>query len=76
MVGLSVVPGLIHFVGFYFLPESPRWLLGKQRIEEARRALSWIRGNADIDKELLGIYETLQEEEKETGHSKSIYHSF
>lgn len=37
---LSVIyPGLIFFIGSFFLSESPRWLFRRGRIDAARRAL-------------------------------------
>jgi MFS transporter, SP family, xylose:H+ symportor len=47
MFGLGVVPSLLFFGGVFFLPESPRWLLGKGRENEARRTLGRI-GNQDF----------------------------
>ena len=40
MLGLGVVPALALLVGMYFLPESPRWLVGMDRDEEARAQCS------------------------------------
>jgi putative MFS transporter len=39
LVGL--VPLVLVFMIRYWVPESPRWLIGKGRIEEARRSLAW-----------------------------------
>ena len=75
MIGLSMTPGCVHVIGFYFLPESPRWLLGRNRMEEARRALSWIRRNSDVDSELMDINKALQEDEKDSGKSQSNKYS-
>src|SRR5215471_7198209 len=39
LVGL--VPLVLVFMIRYWVPESPRWLIGKGRIEEARSSLAW-----------------------------------
>src|SRR5918994_4232628 len=36
-IGLAFVPAVVLFVGMYFLPETPRWLVSKDREQEARR---------------------------------------
>lgn len=67
MLGLSVVPALVQFIGFFFLPESPRWLLQKGRIQEAHQVLSRIRGGQNIDTEFETIKTSIEEEGKEAG---------
>nr|XP_023825132.1 proton myo-inositol cotransporter [Salvelinus alpinus] len=65
MLGLSVVPAVLQFVGFLFLPESPRWLIQKGLTQKARRVLSQIRGNQNIDEEYDSIKNSIEEEEKD-----------
>ncbi|XP_074489815.1 proton myo-inositol cotransporter-like isoform X2 [Sebastes fasciatus] len=67
MLGLSVVPAVLQFVGFLFLPESPRWLLQKGRSQEARQTLSRIRGGQSVDEEYDTITSSIEEEEKKGG---------
>ncbi len=51
MLGLAAVPSVIMFVGFYFfLPESPRWLVMNDHILEAKNVLLSVR---DTDEEAL-----------------------
>ncbi|XP_029909116.1 proton myo-inositol cotransporter-like isoform X2 [Myripristis murdjan] len=67
MLGLSVIPSVLQFVGFLFLPESPRWLLQKGKSQEARRVLTQIRGGLNVDDEYDTIRTSIEEEEKEAG---------
>ncbi|KAM8750340.1 proton myo-inositol cotransporter-like isoform 2-T2 [Acanthopagrus schlegelii] len=67
MLGLSIIPAALQFIGFFFLPESPRWLIQKGRSQEAREALSRIRGGQSIDSEYDTIKTSIEEEEKEAG---------
>jgi SP family galactose:H+ symporter-like MFS transporter len=39
MMGLGALPGFVLIIGMFFLPESPRWLALKGRVEDARNAL-------------------------------------
>jgi SP family galactose:H+ symporter-like MFS transporter len=39
MMGLGAIPGFVLIIGMLFLPESPRWLALKGRVEDARNAL-------------------------------------
>ncbi|XP_069833354.1 proton myo-inositol cotransporter isoform X1 [Dendropsophus ebraccatus] len=67
MLGLSAVPAILQFLGFLFLPESPRWLIQKGQTQKGRRVLSQIRGVQTIDEEYDSIKNSIDEEEKEAG---------
>lgn len=69
MLGLSVLPAVLQFIGFLFLPESPRWLIRSGLTQKARRVLSQIRGNQNIDEEYDSIKNSLDEEESGGGNS-------
>ena len=48
MFGLGAVPSVIFLLGVCWLPESPRWLIGKGRIAEAKKTLARIGGDEEI----------------------------
>lgn len=67
MLGLSVVPAALQFLGFLFLPESPRWLLQKGDTQNARLVLSRIRGGVNVDEEYESIRSSIEEEKIDAG---------
>ncbi|KAK3102302.1 hypothetical protein FSP39_010349 [Pinctada imbricata] len=69
MLGLAGVPGVIQFIGFLFLPETPRWLVKMKKHDQARECLIKIRGTSNIDKELNDIQQAVREEEMQQRHS-------
>ncbi|KAJ2765915.1 Bifunctional purine biosynthesis protein PurH, partial [Coemansia nantahalensis] len=49
--------GLVNFVLFPFARESPKWLISKGRLDEARESLARFRKGADIDAEFEEMVE-------------------
>jgi MFS transporter, SP family, galactose:H+ symporter len=52
MLGAGALPGIILTIGMLILPESPRWLAGHGRMEDAGAVLKNLRGGADVSEEL------------------------
>jgi SP family myo-inositol transporter-like MFS transporter 13 len=65
MLGLAAVPSIVQFIGFIFLPESPRWLIANGKSDTARTVLVNIRGTTDIESELEEIEATVEEDRLE-----------
>lgn len=55
MLGLAGVPSIVMFIGFLFMPESPRWLVFHGHTEKARRVLRKIHHHDAVNAELANI---------------------
>jgi MFS family permease len=59
---MQVVPGLMLLIGMFFLPESPRWLARKGRLEECQNVLTLVHGQGDANHPLVRQeYQEIQE---------------
>lgn len=66
LVGLSMIPPAIQFIGFIFLPDTPRFLIMTNRLDKAEVALQRTYPNVSIEAIKMKIMD-LREEEVDSG---------
>jgi sugar porter (SP) family MFS transporter len=59
MLGIVAIPSLIFFLLTLIIPESPRWLIKHNHINEARNVLT-LCGRTNVEKEMVDILESLK----------------
>ena len=55
MLGAAGIPSIIMFIGFLFLPESPRWLVFHGKLEKAVKVLYKLRDVSKVKQEIKEI---------------------
>ncbi len=61
MIGLAAIPAALLLLLMLPAPESPRWLVKVDRVDEARSTLQRVRGQDDVEDELHEIQEVEEE---------------
>lgn len=62
MLGIGVVPAAVFLISLIFIRESPRWLLMKNRHEKAKKILSMVNEESDVENEILSIRNSFHDE--------------
>ena len=59
MFGLAAIPSFILSIAMWRLPDSPRWLISKSKVEQARRVLQRARTISDVSPEITDIQQSM-----------------
>ncbi len=65
MLGVGCLPALLFFFTLFSIPESPRWLVARERFEEAEKVLASV-GEENISQEMEDIKSSLHVTEHKT----------
>ncbi|XP_063604196.1 facilitated trehalose transporter Tret1-like [Penaeus indicus] len=69
----SIIP-LIFTTLMCFVPETPRWYISRDRVEDAQASLEWLRGSAsDVDFELDAIQRNYEIAKQESSSLKDLF---
>ncbi|CAH0555937.1 unnamed protein product [Brassicogethes aeneus] len=76
VAGICTVLPLVSILSFFFLPESPVWLARHGKIDQARKALVWLRGKnvLQANKETEHLLERMKHEKLQ--ESQTTYRVF
>jgi MFS family permease len=74
MLGIEAVPAMIYLLALFLVPESPRWLLMKQRENEALTVLERSSGKEQAAVDLAAVQDSLhQEANQEAGRLRDLF---
>jgi sugar porter (SP) family MFS transporter len=55
MFAVGLIPAVLLGVGMLFLPETPRWLVGRGRLDQARRVLARTHDENSLEEEVRAV---------------------
>ncbi|MEO0558517.1 MAG: sugar porter family MFS transporter [Bacteroidota bacterium] len=74
MLGLETLPAVLYFVGLFFVPPSPRWLLMQGRDDEALPIMQMAVGNVAAVQELSEIQKSMEKDKDlEKGSVRDLF---
>jgi MFS family permease len=62
MFGLAAIPSIILTIAMWRLPDSPRWLISKSKVEQAKRVLQRVRTESDVSAEITDIQKSMEKQ--------------
>ena len=70
MLGVETFPAILYFILLFFVPRSPRWLIGKNKIKEAEKILTQLHGGEKAKEESEAILNSLNENKEKVAFSE------
>jgi SP family galactose:H+ symporter-like MFS transporter len=62
MFGLAAIPSIALVIGMWWLPDSPRWLISKSKVDQARQILQRARTASDVGPEIADIQKSMEKQ--------------
>ena len=63
MLGLETLPAVLYFMGLFFVPRSPRWLIMKSKKDEAMVILEGFNTREQVEKDVAAIEESIKSDQ-------------
>lgn len=73
MFFVGFFPGLILLIGMFFLPETPRWLISRNRWEEGKKVLTKVEQPDLIESTLASIKQEIEMSSENTTSAKEVF---
>ncbi|RZF45766.1 hypothetical protein LSTR_LSTR012938 [Laodelphax striatellus] len=76
---VNVVFPVLAMIALYGVPESPHWLMGKGRVEDAEKSLQWLRGWVEpheVQVELSHLAKAIKSSNFDESQRKRSWHAF
>lgn len=70
---LGICIALTELSVFSFVPESPYYLLYKNKPDEAKKALEYFRSNSNVDQEMKEISDAIERQKTEKGRIQDLF---
>jgi SP family galactose:H+ symporter-like MFS transporter len=64
MFGLAAIPAVGLAIGMWRLPDSPRWLISKSKVDDAKKVLERVRTASDVGPEIKDIQDSMKQQGK------------
>ncbi len=75
MLGLETLPAALYYIGLFFVPRSPRWLIMKGEFDEAIKIMHRLSTSENPEADIEKIKRSLLEEDnKSEGSFKDLLH--
>ena len=62
MFGLAAIPSIGLVIGMWILPDSPRWLVSKSKVQQAKQVLQRVRTDSDVTPEITDIQKSMEKQ--------------
>jgi len=62
MFAIAAIPSIALVIGMWWLPDSPRWLISKSKVEQARKILQRARTVQDVNPEITDIQKSMEKQ--------------